>query len=70
MKDQRAATVRERNPPDENQTPLTDVRGSLKSARRIRATSYPDAEDFAARNVLKPPSEQEMLDLFIKAGLI
>ena len=49
--------------------PLTDVRGWLKTARRTRATSYPDAEDFAARNVLKPPSEQEMLDLFTKSGL-
>ena len=48
---------------------LTDVRVSLKEARRIRATSYPDTEDFAARNMLKPPSEQEMLELFPKAGL-
>ena len=32
-----------------------------EAVQRIRATSYPDAEDFAARNVLKPPSKQEGL---------
>lgn len=40
-----------------------------EAAQRIRATIYPDAEDFAAPNVLKPPSEQEMLDLFSRAEL-
>ncbi len=40
-----------------------------KAAERIRATSYPQAEDFAARNVLQPPSEMEMLELFTRAEL-
>ena len=40
-----------------------------KAADRIRATSYPQAQDFAARNVLQPPSEKEMLDAFAKAEL-
>ncbi len=35
-----------------------------QAAERIRATSYPQAEEFAARNVLAPPSEQEMLERF------
>ena len=34
------------------------------AARRIRATGYPQAEDFAAKNVLQPPSEEEMLKVF------
>lgn len=38
------------------------------AARRIRATSYPGAEEFAA-NILEPPSEQQMLDAFSKAEL-
>jgi predicted phosphodiesterase len=40
-----------------------------KAADRIRATSYPQAQDFAARNVLQPPSEKEMLEAFAKAEL-
>jgi predicted phosphodiesterase len=40
-----------------------------KAAERIRATSYPQAQDFAAKNVLQPPSEKEMLELFAKAEL-
>jgi putative phosphoesterase len=40
-----------------------------KAADRIRATNYPQALDFAARYVLKPPSEQEMLDLYARAEL-
>ena len=39
------------------------------AAERIRATSYPQAEEFAVRSVLQPPAEQEMLDLFGKAEL-
>jgi putative phosphoesterase len=39
-----------------------------KAAERIRSTSYPQAEDFAARNVLHPPSEAQMLELFTRAG--
>jgi predicted phosphodiesterase len=40
-----------------------------KAAERIRATSYPQAEDFAAHNVLQPPSGKEMLEAFSKAEL-
>src|SRR6266498_5467943 len=40
-----------------------------KAAERIGASSYPQAEDFAARNVLQPPSEKEMLEAFSKAEL-
>lgn len=35
-----------------------------KAADRIRDTNYPDAENFATRSVLQPPSEVEMLGLF------
>jgi predicted phosphodiesterase len=31
------------------------------AARRIRATAYPQAEEFAARHVVAPPSEAQML---------
>lgn len=40
-----------------------------RAAERIRRSSYPQAEDFAARNVLRPPSEQQMLELFSRAAL-
>jgi predicted phosphodiesterase len=40
-----------------------------EAAARIRATKYPQAEDFAARNVLRPPSEKDMLEAFTRAGL-
>ncbi len=40
-----------------------------KAAERIQATNYPQAQDFAARNVLRTPSEKEMLELFTKAEL-
>jgi putative phosphoesterase len=39
------------------------------AAERIRGTKYPQAEDFAARNVLQPPSEEEMLKAFARAEL-
>ena len=39
------------------------------AAQRIRQTSYPQAEQFAAHNVLRPPSEEQMLELFAKAEL-
>jgi len=39
------------------------------AAGRIRATGYPQAEDFAARNVLSPPTEDEMLDVFSRVEL-
>jgi len=40
-----------------------------EAADRIRATSYPQAQDFAGHNVLQPPSEKEMLEAFAKAEL-
>jgi putative phosphoesterase len=39
------------------------------AAARIRATKYLQAEDFAARNVLQPPSEEEMLKVFSRAEM-
>src|SRR5260221_5797554 len=32
-----------------------------RAADRIRSTTYPQAEDFASRNILNPPSEEENL---------
>jgi putative phosphoesterase len=40
-----------------------------KAAERIRGTNYPQAQDFAAHNVLQPPSEREILKVFTKAEL-
>ena len=39
------------------------------AAERIRQTNYPQAEEFATRNVLRPPSEADMLALFSKSEL-
>lgn len=39
------------------------------AAERIRASGYPQAEDFANRSVLHPPSEREMLEAFGRAEL-
>jgi putative phosphoesterase len=39
------------------------------AAQRIRSTGYPKADEFAARNVLQPPTEKEMLDAFMNAEL-
>ena len=39
------------------------------AADRIRATQYPQAEEFAAQNVLRPPAEAQMLELFARAEL-
>ncbi len=39
------------------------------AAESIRATTYPHAEEFASRNVLSPPSEAELLELFARAEL-
>jgi predicted phosphodiesterase len=39
-----------------------------KAAVRIRETNYPQAEEFAARYVLQPPSEAEMLPVFTDAS--
>jgi putative phosphoesterase len=40
-----------------------------KAAERIQETEYPKAEEFAARYVLQPPSEEEMLSAFAQAEL-
>ncbi len=40
-----------------------------KAAGRIRETNYPQAEDFATQYVLQPPSEEQMLEAFTRAGL-
>jgi len=40
-----------------------------KAAERVRDTNYPQAQDFAARNVLQPPSEGETLKTFSRAEL-
>ncbi|MDQ3518789.1 MAG: metallophosphatase family protein [Gemmatimonadota bacterium] len=40
-----------------------------KAAARIRDTKYPQAQDFAARNILKPPTEKEILDTFARVEL-
>ena len=39
------------------------------AAALIRATSYPQAEEFALRNVLRPPSESEILEVYARAEL-
>src|SRR5438046_1781250 len=40
-----------------------------KAAERIRVTNYPEDQDFSSHNVLQPPSEKEMLEVFAKAEL-
>ncbi|HWC17944.1 MAG TPA: metallophosphoesterase family protein [Terriglobales bacterium] len=40
-----------------------------KAAERIRRTAYPQAEDFATRSVMQPPSERAMLQAWAKAEL-
>jgi len=37
------------------------------AADRVRRTDYPQADDFAARNILNLPTEQEMLEIFSRA---
>jgi len=39
------------------------------AAERIRETEYPQARDFAERNVLQPPSEEEILKVFSRVEL-
>ncbi|MEY2490790.1 MAG: hypothetical protein QOC70_2732 [Verrucomicrobiota bacterium] len=41
----------------------------VKAAERIRKTSYPQAQDFAAKNILQPPSAEETLEAFAKVEL-
>jgi predicted phosphodiesterase len=40
-----------------------------KAAERIQNTKYPQAEEFATRSILQPPTQAEMLELFSKAEL-
>jgi putative phosphoesterase len=40
-----------------------------KAAERILKTNYPQAQEFAAHNVLQPPSEEEILTRFAKVEL-
>jgi putative phosphoesterase len=40
-----------------------------KAAERVRATSYPQSQDFAARSILQPPPEAEMLELLSRVEL-
>ncbi len=40
-----------------------------EAAERIRSTKYPQAREFAARNVLQPPSEKEILEVFRRVEL-
>jgi putative phosphoesterase len=37
------------------------------AAERIRSTNYPQAQHFAERYILNPPTENEMLELFTRA---
>jgi predicted phosphodiesterase len=38
------------------------------AAARIRTSGYPQAADFADRNVLRPPPEEQMLEAFTRAS--
>lgn len=40
-----------------------------KAAARIRACSYPQAEQFATNNILNPPSEEQMREVFRKSEI-
>lgn len=39
------------------------------AADAIRGTAYPQSEDFATRSILRPPTEQQMLDLYSRAEI-
>jgi putative phosphoesterase len=40
-----------------------------KAAERIRGTRYPQARDFAERNILQPPPEEKTLEAFARVEL-
>jgi putative phosphoesterase len=40
-----------------------------RAAERVRATDYPQAREFASHNVMRPPSEERMLEIFAKAEI-
>jgi predicted phosphodiesterase len=37
------------------------------AAERVRRTTYPQADEFASRNILDPPSEAQMLEAFARS---
>ncbi len=39
-----------------------------QAAERIRATAYPQAQEFAAHHVLEPPAEEQMLEVLTRAS--
>ena len=39
------------------------------AAHRIHQSGYPEAQEFAAGNVLEPPTEEAMLDAFSRIEL-
>jgi putative phosphoesterase len=39
------------------------------AADRVRASKYPEGQDFAAHNILQPPTELQMLEIFGRAEL-
>lgn len=41
----------------------------VSAGERLRATDYPEAEEFASKYVLAPPSADEMLALFTQHGM-
>jgi predicted phosphodiesterase len=41
----------------------------VQAAERIRRSLYPQAQDFAARNILQPPSESDMLAAYSRVEL-
>lgn len=41
----------------------------VEAAECIRRTQYPEAVDFASRNILQPPSEEQMLEVFARAEM-
>lgn len=40
-----------------------------RAAERIRATAYPQAEEFVQHNILHPPAEKDMLEAFSRVEL-
>jgi putative phosphoesterase len=41
----------------------------IKAADTIQNTGYPQAKDFASNNILNPPSEEKMLEVFARVEL-
>lgn len=41
----------------------------IRAAERVRQSKYPEAEEFAAKYLLHPPGEAEMLPLFTQHGM-